>query len=432
MPRRLVLFCGMDHSRNKISFRGVNIVDDLLTPLLGNIDRLESILSLNLQDIKAGPFTELRFKGKSQDFIIWLTSASRDTPAFKQTARFKIGYRSTKNEPVAIKMTQIIAALVKKNEGNLKDEVYRSIFLNETSPELELVLFEDMAELRVTLKCNERCPFCNTIVDKHTLPDNVVGTSPEIKGLIMQAARQGARAIVFTGGEPTLLKELPEWIRFTHAQGMDAWIQTNGVIPSSESYWKGFSELPDYVFVSFHTTRPERVKLLTGVGGTFFKKVNTLKLLKNNGVFFGVNFVITRLNMDEIPLIPDFLADLLGVGGYDLTYSFVAPTGRAGRNKDLIPRVQDIQELLATAMDRSQRLGIPVIIPENCGFPRCVMPMYEDFFAASRRSEPIQFLAADRTKFSRCEACKYNSTCIGMWRTYVELYGDAEFQPVKA
>ncbi len=422
----------MSKDLKDIQYRGVNIIKEILSPLLGDIETLEAALSMDLQDIKAGPFTELIFGNKNSSFSVWITSIDRDTAAFAQTKRFKIGYRSKGDDQVAVNATRMVAKLVQKNEQSLQEQTYSVVFMNRLTPGSELVLFEDMAELRVTLKCNERCPFCNTIVDEHTRPDNVIDDRSMIKDLIVQAHNQGARTVVFTGGEPTLLRDLPEFIRFTHSQGMAAWIQTNGVIPHTHEYWQRFPELPDYVFVSFHTTKPERVKLLTGVGGTFSNKLETLKLLKKFGILFGINFVITRLNMDEIPLIPDFLGALLGVRGYDINYSFVAPSGRAAGNKDLIPRVGDVQELLAQAIDRCQQLGIDVRIPENCGFPRCVMPRYEAFFAASHRSRPIQAMDMDHVKFPRCRDCKYDTTCIGMWRTYVEIYGDGEFQPVKA
>jgi len=421
----------MDKLIDNIFYRGVNVLNDVLGPLLGNIRNIETQISMSMDKLKAGPFTELTFRGKDDEFTVWITDSNRDTASFKETSRFRIGYRAGKDEALAVRAAEIIAEQVKKNEKLLKNDVYSVVFLNEVTTDLGLELFDGMAEIRLTLKCNEKCPFCNTIVDEHTSPDNVVGDRSMIKNLIMQAKKQGAKTIVFTGGEPTLLKELPDFLEFANQQKMNSWIQTNGVIPGSPDYWKRFPVLPEYVFMSFHTTRPQRVKLITGVGGTFDKKISALKTLKSLKIPFGVNFVATRINMDEIPLMPDFLSNLLGTSGYNLVYSFVAPTGRANSNRGLIPKISEVKDLLAQAFDRCQELGISVEIPEPCGFPRCVMPEYERFFRAGERKEPIDFVASDRVKFPRCQDCKYNPTCIGMWQSYVDTHGDSEFQPVK-
>lgn len=421
----------MDKLINSIFYRGINIIEDVLTPLLGDIHDIESAISMRMQGIKAGPSTELRFRNEKDEFTVWITGLDRDTASFRQTRRFKIGYRSGKDEALAARTAKIIAGLIQKNEGSLKDEIYRVVFLDEVTKEPGLELFDGMAELRLTLKCNEKCPFCNTIVDEHTSPVNVVEDRSMIQNLILQAKKQGVKRVVFTGGEPTLLRDLPELLEFTVRHGMDPWIQTNGVLSGSPAFWKRFSVLPNYVFVSFHTTRPQRVRDLTGVGGTFDKKVNALKMLKTMRISFGVNFVVTRINMDEIPLMPDFLANLLGTSGYNLVYSFVAPTGRANMNRGLIPKISEVRGLLIRALDRCRELGIEVEIPEPCGFPRCVMPEHEQFFRANERKRHIDFVASDRVKFPRCRDCKYNPTCIGMWQAYVDTYGDSEFQPVK-
>lgn len=66
--------------------------------------------------------------------------------------------------------------------------------------------------LQVTYQCNIACRHCGPYCDPH---QKEWMTVDEIYDLIRQAAEMGAMSVVFTGGEPTLLKkELPRLFRF--------------------------------------------------------------------------------------------------------------------------------------------------------------------------------------------------------------------------
>ena len=291
---------------------GIEVIQNLLDPLLDGLGPFVKALDARLVDIHAGPTTEMLIEKGTDRFSIWLTSKETDTGSFATTKRFKIGYRIIEgDESMAVKAVEMLKTKIERNEQNLDAFVYETVFHSGNNADSgkqdpDLVLFHDMAELRITLKCNEKCPFCNTIVDPHTSPDNVVDDPARITALIEDAKSKGAKTVVFTGGEPTLLKDLPKWISLVKSMGMQAWIQTNGVIPWNPTYCKRFPDLPDYVFMSFHTTKPERVGQITGVAGTLSKKVSAIKALRDAGISLGINFVITTLNMDEIPISQDF------------------------------------------------------------------------------------------------------------------------------
>ena len=70
------------------------------------------------------------------------------------------------------------------------------------------------AQIELTLRCNGRCSFCSI----HSLPESILGTdmtTDQIKYLIDEIANLGVLALSFTGGEPTLRKDLPELIYYT-------------------------------------------------------------------------------------------------------------------------------------------------------------------------------------------------------------------------
>ncbi|MFX1386102.1 MAG: radical SAM protein [Promethearchaeota archaeon] len=70
------------------------------------------------------------------------------------------------------------------------------------------------AQIELTLRCNGRCSFCSI----HSLPESILGTdmtTDQIKYLIDEIANLGVLALSFTGGEPTLRKDLPELLYYT-------------------------------------------------------------------------------------------------------------------------------------------------------------------------------------------------------------------------
>lgn len=67
------------------------------------------------------------------------------------------------------------------------------------------------AQIEVTLNCNALCPFCSIPYLPSSLTSKEMSTA-EIKYIIDELAILGVNALSFTGGEPTLRKDLPELI----------------------------------------------------------------------------------------------------------------------------------------------------------------------------------------------------------------------------
>ena len=84
--------------------------------------------------------------------------------------------------------------------------------------------------------CNLKCPWCDTNVTKRfslTLDELVA----EVKGF-------KAKSVILTGGEPTLVKEMPELVAALKKDGYWIGVETNGTIAAD---WLGFV---DYVACS--------------------------------------------------------------------------------------------------------------------------------------------------------------------------------------
>lgn len=80
-------------------------------------------------------------------------------------------------------------------------------------------------DLRITGACNLRCPFC--FGPRHDLGHRSTSTLIEI---VDKFASHGVRNIVFSGGEPLLVKELPLLLKEAKKSGLRTVLSTNGLL----------------------------------------------------------------------------------------------------------------------------------------------------------------------------------------------------------
>ena len=129
--------------------------------------------------------------------------------------------------------------------------------------------------------CNYRCPFCHNASlvvsqnSEHISEDEVIGFLEKRKGLL--------DGVAITGGEPTLQKDLKDFIKKVKSLGYLVKLDTNGSNPEilEELIDEG---LLDYVAVDIKSS-PDKYPLLTGVKDVSFTQINkTVELLKQGRV----------------------------------------------------------------------------------------------------------------------------------------------------
>ena len=84
--------------------------------------------------------------------------------------------------------------------------------------------------------CNLKCPWCDTDVAKRF--------SASLDEILAELAQYRAKSVILTGGEPTLVKAMPELVAALKAKGYWIGVETNG---TNDVDWLGFA---DYVACS--------------------------------------------------------------------------------------------------------------------------------------------------------------------------------------
>lgn len=179
----------------------------------------------------------------------------------------------------------------------------------------------------ITRKCNLKCVHCYAHA-KNISFENELSTK-EGKNLLDDLAQFGAPVILFSGGEPTIRKDLPELAAYAVEKGMRAVISTNGTL-ISQKMARTLKEIGlSYVGISIDGME-EINDRFRGVKGAYKSALEGIENCKEAGIKVGLRFTINKFNAAEVPAIFKLIEemDIPRACFYHLVY--------AGRGADLI------------------------------------------------------------------------------------------------
>jgi len=284
--------------------------------------------------------------------------------------------------------------------------------------------------VRLTTACNQRCLFCNTNL---SAPD-FARSRPAVERRLAALARAGAAEVCFTGGEPTLVADLVDDIAMAASLGLSVALQTNGVKLAESGFARALQGAGlNRVLVSLHSHRESVSARLTGVAGDLEKTLVGIREAHGAGLTVVTNTVITTLNHQDLPDLVSLFDPQTGtLAGCvsQMVFSFVAPVARGRKNLHLMARISDVRPTVEHVVAAAHQKGLRPTIPSICGAPLCALGPGVARFSRELTASPASALAPDRTILASCSACLYQDRCSGIWKVYLERYGDSEFRPI--
>ncbi|NOR48724.1 MAG: 12,18-didecarboxysiroheme deacetylase [Methanosarcinaceae archaeon] len=218
-------------------------------------------------------------------------------------------------------------------------------------------------------RCNLRCVHCYAQSKDIEYEDEL--TTEQGKELIDDLADFGSPVILFSGGEPTMRKDLPELAEYAKSKGMRAVISTNGTL-IDEKMAKVLKKIGlSYVGISLDGVRETNDKF-RGVPGAFDAAIDGLRNCMKEDIKVGLRFTINKKNVVDIPAIFDIIEEegIPRVCFYHLVY--------AGRGTKLVEddlTHEESRKVLDLIMDRTKALhdkGMPVevlTVDNHCDGP---------------------------------------------------------------
>lgn len=177
--------------------------------------------------------------------------------------------------------------------------------------------------------CNLDCVYCyNKRIRNLNQPDYREMTSLEFKSALKQLVDFGVKRLMFSGGEPTLRKDLLQLAEYV--KSLDSSIKialvTNGT-QITEVNAGTISHLFDLVWISLDSYNKDEHEALRGTG-TYLKTINGIRLLVANNANTLVNSMISDFNYKSIEKTKSYVLNELGVRRFRMSIYQPYETGK--------------------------------------------------------------------------------------------------------
>lgn len=294
----------------------------------------------------------------------------------------------------------------------------------------------DLLELTVGYSCNSNCRFCSIDPRKR----GINSTTTELIAKIREAKQNGFRILGFGGGDPTIRKDIFLLAQAGKMVGFEAVrIQTNGIALAYYDFCKKLVEAGVNIFkISVHSHKPDISDYLTRVPKSLECVLQGIGNLQKLGVRIELSIVLTKQNYRFLPQYIDFFIQK-GIGSFCIIFPIYSGNMLLCKD-DVGVKVSEAAPYIHEALDLIKAFELDKGIVFN--MPFCYMIGYEndvvELAAFNTRVETPDFIIEDldvdrkmgKIKFVSCQSCKYFQKCEGVWKSYVDIYGNEEFKPI--
>ena len=286
-------------------------------------------------------------------------------------------------------------------------------------------------EIVTGFSCNNNCRFCS-------IGERSFDKSTEtLKRDVERAARITRKEINFTGGEPTIRKDIFELVEFASSfKFEDVRVTTNGRMFSYKSFARKMltSGLTGAIF-SIHAPTPSVHDYLTRVDGSFVQAMKGWKNLRNLGCEIDNNVVLTSRNYMLLPELAEYLSKN-GLRAMCIIYPTI--DGNLLKNPELIPEFGRVAPFVHKTIDILKKHKKTVWC---LNIPLCFMQGYEKYSELmelkTRMIWPNEETDLDekrmegRKKVDACNECRFRLICAGIPERYLNLKGNGNVKPIK-
>ena len=198
----------------------------------------------------------------------------------------------------------------------------------------------------LTRTCNLKCVHCYTDSESHRYPDEL--STDECKTVLADLAQFRVPAVLFSGGEPLVRKDLFELAAFARSLGLHVVLSTNGTLIDRATAQR-FAELKfAYIGISLDSAIPAVHDRFRGVEGAFDRTMQGFRHCVAVGQKVGLRLTLTRHTCNDL----DRLFDFIEKEGIDRAcFYHLCP---AGRGKDLMSlRAEEARKAVDRIFDRT-------------------------------------------------------------------------------
>ncbi len=290
--------------------------------------------------------------------------------------------------------------------------------------------------------CNNNCIMCTTKPKAEFYKDR---KTQEIVKDLEKGIKQGFKKVEFTGGEPTIRKDILKLIKYARETGYkDIGLSTNGRMLSYNDFAKKIIEAGvRRINFSLYGHEAALHDAVTRTPKTFEQTLQGIKnIQKLPDTTIIVNVVVSQLNYQYLTEIGKLLLSLKIKSFNTLD---LIPDGHAkDAYKTLVVKMND----LSTSLNNLESIINKFSLITFFDFPLCL------FNANLRENSHTAFITAQgrittakqvgykprrlkkekkdiytdihKERIKICNKCQFSKECGGVWKDYLDLYGQEE------
>ena len=242
----------------------------------------------------------------------------------------KIYGKHLKDEIIKSDLNRIINTFKSIALGKLIEEDIQIISIGEyakymTAPHRMDIMISSMQKNN-NWNCNQKCIHCYAAGQDSANVEEL--STEQLKKVIEKCRKIGIPQITFTGGEPTLRKDLVELVDYS--KWFVTRVNTNGVLLTKELCEKLYKSSLDSIQITLYSNNPQIHNTLVGAEN-FNKTVQGIKNAINAGLNVSINTPLCKLNSNYV----DTLKFIKELGVKYVSCSSIILSGNAKKEESI-------------------------------------------------------------------------------------------------
>lgn len=222
--------------------------------------------------------------------------------------------------------------------------------------------FAMLAEL--THRCPLQCPYCSNPLALEN--KNSEMSTQQWCDVFQQASAMGVLQVHFSGGEPTLRKDLEQLVEIVSELDMYSNLITSGVNLTAERINNLAALGLSHVQVSIQDSQEQLANQIGGHPGGYQAKLTAAKAVRSAGLSLTINAPIHRINIDHLESIIDLAVRL---DAARLEVAHVQYYGWAYYNREFLMPTREQLETATQIVEQARidlqgRMAIDYVVPD--------------------------------------------------------------------
>ncbi|HWU18079.1 MAG TPA: pyrroloquinoline quinone biosynthesis protein PqqE [Devosia sp.] len=272
--------------------------------------------------------------------------------------------------------------------------------------------------LELTHRCPLQCGYCSNPVEMERAGNEL--TTDEWKKVLTELAEIGVLQVHFSGGEPSVRKDLVELVRHANDLGLYTNLITSAVLITRER----LTEIADaglaHIQISFQANDPVLANRIGGFKNGHAKKLEVAQWSRELGLPLTVNAVMHRQNLHQLR---EMIGLAVALDADRIEVANVQYYGWALKNRAaLMPTIEQIDEATSIVEEERARLrgilDIDFVVPDYYALrpKKCMGGWGRQFFNITPSGKILPCHAAETITELDFESVRSNHSIAWIWQ----------------